>query len=79
MVREQDGVVVLPDWWESWIPAADANGHELADGTVNFTWEPCRCLPGEPGHPSGHQTVRCRVPGCDAPPIYKPPHRHTEG
>lgn len=50
-----------------WVPARDANGHELGPGKVNLTFMHCDCPAVTDGR--GHQTVRCRVVGCKAAPI----------
>ena len=60
-------------WFEEawpWVPPADAEGHELGPGRVNFTFVNCDCPAVTDGR--GHQTVRCRVNGCHAEPIRPP-------
>lgn len=63
------------DWekYYGWVPAADARGHALGPGRVNLTMVSC---PGCPATTDdrGHQSVRCRVNGCDAPTIFPPGH-----
>lgn len=54
----------------SWIPPTCPNGHELGPGQLNLTWVHCTC-PAVTN--SGHQVVRCRIPGCDQP-TYPPGH-----
>ncbi len=63
-------------WWARaypWIPAVDERGHPLGPGAVNLSFIACLGCPATTDE-RGHPVARCRVIGCDAPPIFPPGH-----